>query len=105
MEDRRTRFCCRWCREHGLECRTHRVGDSSAYLDDIGSHPRSLLLVLAHSANAFALFVKSQRRWSSPPLTEENIISFKARMKEFGYSPGHVLVHGSYLINLGNPDK
>jgi AP endonuclease-1 len=26
-------------------------------------------------------------------------------MEEFGYTASHVLPHGSYLINLGNPDK
>ncbi|KAG9313328.1 xylose isomerase-like protein [Chiua virens] len=56
-------------------------------------------------ANAFALFVKSQRKWSSPQLTDESVTSFKARMIEFGYDPKHVLPHGSYLINLANPDK
>ena len=25
-------------------------------------------------------------------------------MKTFGYSPSQVVPHGSYLINLGNPD-
>ncbi|OJA11263.1 hypothetical protein AZE42_05677 [Rhizopogon vesiculosus] len=56
-------------------------------------------------ANAFALFVKSQRKWDSPPLCAENIEAFKRRMQEFGYSSKHVLPHGSYLINLGNPDE
>ncbi|KAI9574151.1 AP endonuclease [Boletus coccyginus] len=56
-------------------------------------------------ANAFALFVKSQRKWSSPALTDENVASFKARMNEFGYDPKHVLPHGSYLVNLANPDE
>ncbi|KIK73031.1 hypothetical protein PAXRUDRAFT_21305 [Paxillus rubicundulus Ve08.2h10] len=28
-----------------------------------------------------------------------------ARMNEFGYDSKHVLPHGSYLINLGNPDE
>ncbi|KAI6124770.1 AP endonuclease [Pisolithus croceorrhizus] len=56
-------------------------------------------------ANAFALFVKSQRKWAAPPLTDSNVSAFKARMTEFGYSPAHVLVHGSYLMNLGNPDN
>ncbi|KAF7291124.1 tRNA-dihydrouridine synthase 1 [Mycena indigotica] len=55
-------------------------------------------------ANAFALFVKSQRKWTSPALTEATITSFKSKMKEYGYDPRHVLPHGSYLINLGNPD-
>ncbi|KAF6742710.1 xylose isomerase-like protein, partial [Ephemerocybe angulata] len=26
-------------------------------------------------------------------------------MKEYGYEPKHVLPHGNYLINLGNPDQ
>ncbi|KAG1827636.1 xylose isomerase-like protein [Suillus subaureus] len=56
-------------------------------------------------ANAFALFVKSQRKWDSPPLSVGNVDAFKRRMREFGYSPKHVLPHGSYLVNLGNPDE
>ncbi|KAG1899756.1 xylose isomerase-like protein [Suillus fuscotomentosus] len=55
-------------------------------------------------ANAFALFVKSQRKWDSAPLSAESVDAFKRRMQEFGYSPKHVLPHGSYLVNLGNPD-
>ncbi|RPD67489.1 AP endonuclease [Lentinus tigrinus ALCF2SS1-7] len=56
-------------------------------------------------ANAFAIFLKSQRKWDSKPLTDESIAKFKHRMKDFGYSPSHVLPHGSYLVNLGNPDS
>jgi hypothetical protein len=57
-----------------------------------------------YSANAFALFLKSQRKWTSPPLTESSIAEFKKRMEEHGYTSNMVLPHGSYLINLGNPD-
>ncbi|KAJ3538927.1 hypothetical protein NMY22_g4962 [Coprinellus aureogranulatus] len=56
-------------------------------------------------ANAFALFLKSQRKWTSPPLTPSSIALFKQRMDELDYDCKHVLPHGSYLINLGNPDK
>ncbi|EED78926.1 predicted protein, partial [Postia placenta Mad-698-R] len=56
-------------------------------------------------ANAFALFVKSQRKWTSSAFTEHSVSSFKSRMKTFGYSPSHILPHGSYLVNLGNPDS
>lgn len=55
-------------------------------------------------ANSFALFVKSQRKWSSPPFSETTVSNFKARLTEHGYDPRHILPHGSYLINLGNPD-
>ena len=57
------------------------------------------------SANAFAIFLKSQRKWSSDPLKDESIAKFKSRMKGFGYDPSDILPHGSYLVNLGNPDK
>lgn len=40
-----------------------------------------------------------------PPLTDDNVAAFKARMNEFGYDPKYVLPHGSYLINLANPDE
>ncbi|KAH9832888.1 AP endonuclease [Rhodofomes roseus] len=56
-------------------------------------------------ANAFALFLKSQRKWTSPDMKEISISAFKARMKTFGYSASHILPHGSYLVNLGNPDE
>ncbi len=54
-------------------------------------------------AKAFALFTKNQRQWFSAPLTRENIDGFKANCEKYGYSPGHILPHDSYLINLGNP--
>jgi AP endonuclease-1 len=49
--------------------------------------------------------VKSQKKWVSKDYTEENVRKFKERMESFGYEPKYVLPHGSYLINLGNPDK
>ncbi|KAI0074196.1 AP endonuclease [Panus rudis PR-1116 ss-1] len=55
-------------------------------------------------ANAFALFLKSQRKWSSPDLKPDSVESFKFRLKEYDYSPEHIVPHGSYLVNLGNPD-
>ncbi|KAL4068144.1 xylose isomerase-like protein [Scleroderma citrinum] len=74
-----------------------------AHVSAAGGVENAVLNAARIGANAFALFVKSQRKWTSPALTEGNITSFKARMKQFGYLPDHVLVHGSYLTNLGNP--
>lgn len=54
-------------------------------------------------AKAFAFFTKNQRQWFASPYKEENIVNFKARCEEFGYSADHMLPHSSYLINLGNP--
>ena len=54
-------------------------------------------------ADAFAMFVKNQRRWDAPPLSAEDTIAFKDALKQSGIRAEHVLVHDSYLINLGHP--
>ena len=58
--------------------------------------------------NSFALFLKSQRKWSSPPLAAEARDQFKAFCLEHKYDAAkHILPHGSYLVNLAQiePDK
>ena len=55
--------------------------------------------------NSFALFLKSQRKWTSPPLAPEARDQFKAFCLEHKYDAAkHVLPHGSYLVNLAQPD-
>lgn len=56
-------------------------------------------------ANAFALFTKNQRQWVGKPLTEENIRLFKQNCQTYGFGPGQILPHDSYLINLGHPEE
>ena len=55
-------------------------------------------------AKAFAMFTKNQKQWQAKPLTDENIIQFKANCKSRGFAPQHILPHDSYLINLGHPE-
>jgi AP endonuclease-1 len=56
-------------------------------------------------ANAFALFLKSQRKWTSPPLADEAKTQFHAMLEQHGYDARkHVLPHGSYLVNLAQAD-
>jgi deoxyribonuclease-4 len=56
-------------------------------------------------AKAFALFTKNQRQWVAKPLTLENIKKFREHCEKYGFLPGHILPHDSYLINLGHPEK
>ncbi|CDZ98822.1 Major apurinic/apyrimidinic endonuclease/3'-repair diesterase APN1 [Phaffia rhodozyma] len=58
-------------------------------------------------ANAFALFLKSQRQWKSTALAETTIKeSFPNACKKFSYNPKRdMLPHGSYLVNLANPES
>ncbi|PHH78062.1 hypothetical protein CDD82_3243 [Ophiocordyceps australis] len=56
-------------------------------------------------ANAFALFLKSQRKWSSPPLTPEARNGFISACKTHNMdASAHALPHGSYLVNLAQGD-
>lgn len=56
--------------------------------------------------NAFALFLKSQRKWDNPALKDENMQAFKQHCAHHQYDAGsHVVPHGSYLVNLASPDK
>ena len=55
--------------------------------------------------NAFALFLKSQRKWQNPPLKEDNRDAFKKACVEEKYdAESRVLPHGSYLVNLAQED-
>ena len=99
MESWSTCIECRWCGECCFEC----CGNWVRHSPCSGVRLQALTIDL-DSANAFALFLKSQRKWSSPPLANESISLFKSRLKEYDYATKFILPHGSYLINLGNPD-
>ncbi len=58
----------------------------------------------AYDAEAVQIFTKNQRQWSAPPLTEEDVTSFHEAVEAHGYHLDTVFAHGSYLINLANPD-
>ncbi len=50
------------------------------------------------------MFTRNQRRWSSPPLTDENSTGFRDQCRKYGFDSSFILPHDSYLINLGHPD-
>jgi deoxyribonuclease IV len=56
-------------------------------------------------ANALGIFTKNQRQWKSKPLTDEEISAFTNALEQANIRPEHVIVHDSYLINIGNPDE
>lgn len=61
---------------------------------------------IALGCNSFALFLKSPRRWESPQITDEDAEKFRSLCEEHNYNPRtDILPHGSYFINMANPDK
>ena len=55
-------------------------------------------------ANALGIFTKNQRQWKAKDLTDEDVSNFQTELEKSGIKPEHVVVHDSYLINIGNPD-
>ena len=57
-------------------------------------------------ANAFALFLKSQRKWDNPALKDEHRDEFIHNCSEHKFeSSKHVVPHGSYLVNLAQAGR
>ena len=55
--------------------------------------------------NAFACFLKSQRKWDNPSLKVENRDAFRSHLLEHKYdATKHIVPHGSYLVNLASAD-
>lgn len=76
-----------------------------AHVSASGGICNAILNAEAIGANAFALFTRNQRSWTSKPLAADEIAAFKTLLAERGFEPRFVLPHDSYLINLGCPDE
>ncbi|PUU73582.1 xylose isomerase-like protein [Tuber borchii] len=76
-----------------------------AHVSMAGGVQHAITNSLKIGGNAFALFLKSQRKWTSPDMKEVDAKAFRAGCEKNGFDPRkHVLPHGSYLINLANGD-
>ncbi|CAN9508973.1 unnamed protein product [Ophioblennius macclurei] len=53
--------------------------------------------------SSFALFLGSQRTWKRPPLDPTAAERFREQCALQGFHTGHILPHGSYLMNCGSP--
>jgi len=56
-------------------------------------------------AKCLALFLRPQRTWAARPLAPAAADMFRTLREEHGIPPHLILPHGSYLLNLGSPDK
>lgn len=51
------------------------------------------------------IFSKNQQQWQAKPLTDEDAAAFREHGRTHDFPLDRVLVHASYLINLGSPDE
>lgn len=74
-----------------------------AHVSASGGMDQAVIRAHELEATAFALFTKNQRQWKAAPLPADVIDKFKSACAQYGYGPGQILPHDSYLINLGHP--
>lgn len=80
-----------------------------AHVSSAGGVHNAVMNSVHIGGNAFALFLKSQRKWENPPLQAEHLTGFMDGCKEhkYGYSKHTIppiVPHGSYLVNLAHED-
>ncbi|MBN1542017.1 deoxyribonuclease IV [candidate division KSB1 bacterium] len=75
-----------------------------AHVSAAGGVANAPLNAAAIGATAFAFFSKNQRQWQAKPLTAQEIEAFQENCRSCGFDPEHILIHDSYLINLGHPE-
>lgn len=75
-----------------------------AHVSIAGGVSNAPLNAMNIGASGFAMFTKNQRQWQEPPLPPSEIEAFKKNCELGGYTPGMILPHDGYLINLGQPD-
>lgn len=76
-----------------------------AHVSVAGGVSKAVTNAMNIGANSFALFLKNPNRWAAPEVKELEVAEFKNLCEKYGYNPRtDVLPHGSYLINMANPD-
>lgn len=81
---------------------SHKFG---AHVGMAGGISNAVTNAMDIGANSFALFLKSPRRWESPPIKDDEAAKFAQLCEKYGYNPRtDILPHGLYFINLANPD-
>ncbi len=73
-----------------------------AHMSIAGGIPLSLGRGQDLGCRTIQIFTRNATQWKAPPLSEEDVRSFKTMQKQTGISP--VVVHDSYLINIASPD-
>ncbi|MBE7180518.1 MAG: deoxyribonuclease IV, partial [Terriglobus roseus] len=76
-----------------------------AHVSSAGGVHNAVVNSVHIGGNAFALFLKSQRKWANPPLVDDHCHAFIEGCAGKAYDAAkHVVPHGSYLVNLAHPD-
>lgn len=87
-------------RSAGQKPRGHRFG---AHLSIAGGVHNAIIAAQKMRFDAVQVFVKNQRQWSAPPLSEDAVAAWHERLPRDDFGPP--VAHATYLINLASADK
>jgi deoxyribonuclease-4 len=73
-----------------------------AHVGVSGGYANAVDYAVSVGCECMQIFAKSPRQWNAKPIDQDAAAGFRARVAEIGM--GQVLVHTSYLINLGSSD-
>lgn len=74
-----------------------------SHLSIAGGMWRALTKAARYGFDTVGVFVRNQRQWRAPPLSDEAVERFRRTRERLGIAP--VVAHGSYLVNLaGRPE-
>lgn len=73
-----------------------------AHLSVAGGLENAFIAARTVGCDCLQIFVKNQRQWSAPPLTEAQVRAYRDAERSTGIGP--VVAHATYLLNLASPN-
>lgn len=79
------------------------VPNFGAHMSAAGGCHKALIAAQGVGFRSVQLFTKNNNQWEAPPLTQQQIETFRAAVETTGITD--LVSHTSYLINLASPDE
>ncbi len=76
-----------------------------AHCSIAGGFHNALEITHKLNANCLQIFVRNQRQWRAPAITEEQLEYWNATKRKFEKEISHIIAHASYLINLASDNS
>jgi deoxyribonuclease IV len=77
-----------------------------AHISTSGGYEKAVARAESLGCTAFQIFTKSNRQWAAPAITAQQAELFRATVTTSSIAAKNIVVHASYLINIGssNPE-
>ncbi|HXW85930.1 MAG TPA: deoxyribonuclease IV [Candidatus Bathyarchaeia archaeon] len=76
-----------------------------AHMSVSGGFDQAIVRAESIGCTAMQIFTKSNRQWHAKVVDPNDAASFKAAVAQSSLELHNIIVHATYLINIGSPDK